>query len=103
MATPATQVARAQPATVPALPVLFNEQGELQWTLAVGDGRSPQLTLFKPGQKLTSQLRFEGAVEQVPKGMPSPEPGRAFLESGWLFVCGPPPRRQLWNPPRPSP
>ena len=98
LATPATQVARAQPATVPALPVLFNEQGELQWTLAVGDGRSPQVTLFKPGQKLTAQLRFEGAVEQVRKGMRSAEPVREFLDTGWLFVWGRAPGSEVWNP-----
>jgi molecular chaperone DnaK (HSP70) len=89
---------RSAPQAVPVLPALFDEKGELQWTVAVGDNRSPSLTLFKAGEKLATRFRPEGGGESVRRGMRSAEPVKDFLDTGWLFVWGRTAGSDVWSP-----
>ena len=92
----------AEGQVTPAGPPPFVEANQLRWTLALGDARGPNLTIFSAGRKLeTAFRRADGQGAQTPMaGVVSRESIEwdDFMEDGAVMVWGQPRDAKVWYP-----
>lgn len=96
-ATPEPSQTAPKATGVPVIPPLFNEKGELAWSLAVGNGTTVLKKVFLPGQPLNAIIHDAGSDTSF-QAMLSHDCIEGFMDDNQLILWGSPSEQVGWTP-----